>query len=139
MTTTPAPAKRELMLDELTKPVSHYAHAVAFGNLLFVSGMVGVDPETKTVSGDVAEQARQLFLNMRKVLDAAGATFADILKVTVYLTDVTDHPRVTPVRAEFFGDHRPASTLVEVSNLIRPELKIEIESVAGLRATGTTT
>lgn len=125
--------RRELFLPTASEPVSHYTHAVSFGNLLFISGVVGMNPADKSISPDVREQARQLFVNMRAVLDAAGATFADILKVTVFLTDVSDHTLITPIRAEFFGDHRPASTLVEVSNLVRPGLKVEIEAVAGLR------
>lgn len=124
--------KNELMISGLTEPVSHYAHAVSFGNLLFISGMVGVDPENMEISADVAEQSRQLFTNMTKVLDAVGATFADILKVTVFLTNISDHTKVTPIRAEFFGDHRPASTLVEVSGLVRPGLKVEVEAVVGI-------
>jgi 2-iminobutanoate/2-iminopropanoate deaminase len=128
------PARREYLLPDLTTPISHYAHAVSFGNLLFISGVVGVNPEDMSVSPDVAQQARHLFLNMSKVLVAAGATFADILKVTVFLTNVSDHALVTPVRAEFFGAHRPASTLVEVSSLVRPGLKVEVEAIAGLSA-----
>jgi 2-iminobutanoate/2-iminopropanoate deaminase len=67
------------------------------------------------------------------VLAAAGSTFADVAKVTVYLTDIDDRPKITPVREEFFGDARPASTLVEVSRLAVPGAKIEIEAVAVVR------
>ncbi|SRR6266568_1381853 len=132
MSTSTEP-RREIYLDQLGVPVSHYTHAVTFGNLLFISGQVGRDHETQTISPDVAEQARQLFRNMSKILDAAGATFAEVLKVTVYLTDIDDHTLVTPVRAEFFGDHRPASTLVQVVNLVRPGLKVEVDAIVGLR------
>ena len=64
------------------------------------------------------------------MLAAAGATFADVVKVTVYLTDIADRARINPVRQEIFGDVRPASTLVEVSALAVPGAKIEIEAVA---------
>jgi enamine deaminase RidA (YjgF/YER057c/UK114 family) len=70
---------------------------------------------------------------MKKVLDAAGASFGDILKVTVYLTDVRDRAAINPVRQEFFGAARPASTLIGVAALAVPGMKIEIEAVAGLR------
>jgi 2-iminobutanoate/2-iminopropanoate deaminase len=55
---------------------------------------------------------------------------AVVLKVTVFLTDINDRPKINPVRREVFGDHRPASTLVEVSRLVRPEAKVEVEAVA---------
>jgi 2-iminobutanoate/2-iminopropanoate deaminase len=126
-------AKREIMVPELAAPISHYAHAVAFGNLVFVSGVVGHDPESNTIPEGVADQAQHLFRNMRKVLDAIGATPADVLKVTVFLTNARDHKLVTPVRSEFFGSHLPASTLVEVKGLVHPSLKVEIEAIVGLR------
>jgi enamine deaminase RidA (YjgF/YER057c/UK114 family) len=81
----------------------------------------------------VAAQARQVFLNLKLVLDAAGASFADILKVTVYLLDVDDRKKINPVRQEFFGAARPASTLIGVRELAIPGMKVEIEAVAGLR------
>ena len=82
---------------------------------------------------DVGAQARQVFRNMKLVLDAAGASFADILKVTVYLLDVNDRAKINPVRKEFFGAARPASTLIGVSELAIPGMKVEIEAVVGLK------
>ena len=82
--------------------------------------------------GDVAEQARQVLRNLGAVLRAAGASPADVLKVTVYLTDIGDRALINPVRREFFGESRPASTLVEVSALAIPGMKVEIEAVVGL-------
>ena len=73
---------------------------------------------------------------MKKVLDAAGASFADVLKVTVFMTNIDDRPRINPVRQEFFGAARPASTLVEVSRLVRPDLLVEVEAVVGLPSRG---
>jgi 2-iminobutanoate/2-iminopropanoate deaminase len=67
---------------------------------------------------------------MRDVLAAAGCTFADVVKVTLFLTDVADRPLVNPVREEVFGETRPASTLVEVPALVIPGAKIEVEAVA---------
>jgi 2-iminobutanoate/2-iminopropanoate deaminase len=67
---------------------------------------------------------------MSDVLAAAGCTFADVVKVTVFLTDIADRPLVNPVREEFFGETRPASTLVEISALVIPGAKIEVEAVA---------
>ena len=103
------------------------------GDLLFVSGIVPVDEAGALVGeGDVVEQARQVFRNLGAVLAAAGAGFDDVVKVTVYLTDVDDRARINPVRQEAFGQARPASTLVEVSALAFAGAKLEIEAVAVL-------
>jgi len=128
--------RKEVRLPDLCEPISHYTDAVRFGNLLFISGMVGVDAQGRVIGrGDVVAQARATFSNIERVLEAEGASFADVLKVTVYLRNVEDRARINPVRAEFFGDARPASTLVEVSKLVAPELLIEVEAVAGLPGT----
>lgn len=125
--------RKEVRLSGLVEPISHYTDAVRFGNLLFISGMVGVDAQGRVAGrGDVVAQARATFSNMERILEAEGASFADVLKVTVYLRNVEDRARINPVRAEFFGDARPASTLVEVSKLVAPELLIEVEAIAGL-------
>jgi 2-iminobutanoate/2-iminopropanoate deaminase len=113
------------------EPISHYTDAVRAGGLLFVSGVVPVDGEGKVVGGgDVVEQARQVFRNIGAVLAAAGASAQDVVKVTVFLTDVEDRAAINPVRQEFFGETRPASTLVEISRLAVPGAKIEVEAVA---------
>jgi enamine deaminase RidA (YjgF/YER057c/UK114 family) len=92
---------------------------------------VPVDDAGGLVGGDdVAAQARQVFANMGRVLAAAGAGFGDVVKVTVFLTDVDDRPAINPVRQEIFGSARPASTLVEISRLAIPGAKIEVEAVA---------
>ena len=113
------------------EPISHYTDAVRIDQLLFVSGCVPVDAEGGLVGGDdVVEQARQTFANIGAVLDTAGSSFADVVKVTVFLTDIDDRPKINPVRQEVFGESRPASTLVEVSRLAIPGAKIEVEAVA---------
>ena len=123
--------RREYRIAGLAEPISHYTDAVTAGNLLFISGLVGVDGEGALVGGDdVAAQARQVFENMRAVLHEAGCRFEDVVKVTVYLTDVDDRPKINPVRQEVFGHARPASTLVEVSRLAIPGAKVEIEAIA---------
>jgi len=129
----PSPLRQELRVPGLGEPISHYTDAVRFGDLLFVSG-IGPLAEDGSLVGrdDAAEQTRQIFRNMDKVLRAAVAGPADILKVTVYLTDIADRTRINPVRQQFFGAARPASTLVEVSKLAIPGMKVEIEAVVGL-------
>ena len=126
--------RQELRVAGLGEPISHYTDAVRFGDLLFISGLAALDNDMKLVGGDdPAQQTRQIFENMKLVLAAAGADFGDVLKVTVYLTDVNDRKVINPVRAEYFGSARPASTLVEVSGLAIPGMKVEIEAVVGLR------
>jgi reactive intermediate/imine deaminase len=103
--------------------------------MLFVSGLTAHDGNGKLVGGaDAAAQTRQILANLKLVLDAAGATMADVLKVTVFLTDINDRATINPVRQEFFGAAKPASTLIEVSKLALPEMKVEIEAVVGLPA-----
>jgi 2-iminobutanoate/2-iminopropanoate deaminase len=86
------------------------------------------------VGAAVTPQARQVFALMGRVLAAAGAGPGDVVKVTVYLLDIDDRPAINPVRQEFFGAARPASTLVEVSRLAVPGARLEVEAVAHLRA-----
>ena len=125
--------RQEYRVGGLPEPFSHYTDAVRAGNLLFVSGCVALDAEGKLVGeGDVVAQARQVFTNIGLCLSAAGASFADVVKVTTFLTDIADRARINPVRQEFFGEARPASTLVEVSALVLPEFLIEVEAVAVL-------
>jgi 2-iminobutanoate/2-iminopropanoate deaminase len=124
-------AREEIRVAGMPEPISHYTDAVRVGDLLFVSGCVPVDGCGRLIGGDnVVEQARQTFANVGAVLEAGGSSFADVAKVTIFLTDVEDRAKINPVRQEVFGDARPASTLVEVSRLAIPGAKIEVEAVA---------
>jgi 2-iminobutanoate/2-iminopropanoate deaminase len=127
-----AKTRREIRVDALSEPLSHYADAVVWGDMLFVSGVAPLDRAGRLVGDDAPAQTRQIFENMKLILDAAGAGFRDVLRVTVYLTDVNDRKAINPVRQEYFGDARPASTLIEVSALAVPGMKVEIEAVFGL-------
>ena len=124
-------SRQEYRVEGLPEPFSHYTDAVRAGDLLFVSGCVALDADGNLVGeGDVVAQTRQVFENIRLCLAAAGASFADVVKVTTFLTNIDDRPAVNTVRKEVFGDARPASTLVEVSALVLPEFLIEVEAVA---------
>jgi 2-iminobutanoate/2-iminopropanoate deaminase len=125
--------RQEFRVAGQAEPLSHYTDAVRAGDLLFVSGVVAIDESGRLVSDDVVEQARHVFTNIGAVLDAAGATFADVVKVTLFLTNVDDRARINPLRQQVFGETRPASTLVEVSRLAVPGAKIEVEAIAVLR------
>ena len=129
-----ANAKREeYRVDGLNEPISHYTDMVRFGDLVYLSGAGPLNEAGELVGGDdVAAQARQTLENIGKMLAAAGASFADVLKVNVYLTDVNDRHAINPVRQEFFGAAKPASTLIGINELAIPGMKIEIEAVVGL-------
>jgi 2-iminobutanoate/2-iminopropanoate deaminase len=125
--------REEIWVPGMPEPISHFVHVVRAGRLVFVSGCVASDERGRTVGGtDVAVQARQALTNVGRCLAAAGATFADVCKVTVYLKNVADREAVNTVRKEFFGASRPASTLIEISQFVRPDLLIEIEAIAVL-------
>lgn len=118
----------------LPEPVSHYADVVVANGFAFISGMVALDADGNVVGcGDVLVQARTALDYIGRCLDAVGATPADVCKVTVYVTDMAERARINIAREEFFGATRPASTLVQVTALVRPELRVEIEAVAALR------
>jgi len=126
-------SRKEYRVAGQPEPLSHYTDAVRAGNLLFVSGCVPVDGEGRLVGGDdVVRQAEQVFRNIGEVLAAAGASPGEVVKVTVFLTHIDERAEINPVRQRFFGDARPASTLVEVSRLAVPGARIEVEAVAAL-------
>ena len=125
--------RKEFYLPELGEPISHYTHAVQFGDIVFVSGIVARGTHGELLGGDdPAAQTREIFRKMERVLKAIGAGFADVLKVTVFLIDVNDREKINPIRQEYFGAARPASTLVQISRLALPGARVEIEFVVGL-------
>ncbi len=125
--------RQEYRVEGLSEPISHYTDAVRAGDLLFVSGIVPVDGKGALVGGDdVAAQAEAVFATLGRVLAEADASAEDVVKLTVFLTDVDDRPSINPARQAFFGETRPASTLVEVSRLAIPGAKLEVEAVAVL-------
>lgn len=126
--------RAEIFLEELAEPISHYTHAVVHDNLVFVSGITASDADHNIVGGDdAAAQTEVILANLDRILQAAGSGLDLVCKVTVFLTDIEDRPRINPVRQRFFGDTRPASTLIEISRLAIPGAKVEIEAVAALR------
>lgn len=117
--------QRFLLPDEM-EPVSHYCHATRAGERVWVSGTVGVRPDG-TIPDDTAEQFQVAIDAVDRCLKAAGAEARHVVKVTVLLTDINDRAAINPIRQQYFGAHRPASTLFEVSALVSPEMKVEIE------------
>ena len=101
------------------------------GQTIYVAGQLPYDGDGNLVGrGDIKAQARRVFENIRKVVEAGGGTMDDVVKVTVFVTDVRYREPYGEVRSEFFGPNPPASTLVQISNLAIPDALIEIEAVA---------
>ena len=110
--------------------VGPYSTATLAGETIYLSGMIGVDPAVqKPVEGGTLAQARQAFENIKTVLGELGATMDDVLKTTVYLTDIGEFGEVNRLYAEYFGPDYPARTCVEVSRLPLG-LSIEVECIA---------
>ena len=110
------------------------------GTLIFLSGATASplyhkhphDPAEITPPDDIREQTRRVMENLKLVLDASGATFRDVVKVTKFLTRMEEQDDVWAVMQEYFGDHLPTSTTVEVSGLVVPGLRLEVEMIAAL-------
>jgi reactive intermediate/imine deaminase len=101
------------------------------GDLLFVSGQAAIDETGAVVgTGDFDLQAEQTFRNLGRVLEAGGSSLADVVKVTIFLTDMANFPKIVELRGRWFSEPWPADTIVEVSALALPELEIEIEAIA---------
>lgn len=110
--------------------IGPYCTATVYGDTVYMSGMIGVDPAVgKPVEGGTLAQARQVFENIRTVLGELGLTMDDVLKTTVFLTNLGDFAEVNKLYAEYFGPNYPARSCVEVSRLPM-SLAIEVECIA---------
>lgn len=117
----------------LGPPPEPYSYAIRAGNTLYLAGQVALDPDANVVGDTVEEQARRVWHNIREVLEAAGSSIADVVKVTYFMQDVRDIAREIPVREEVFaGRPLPAVTAVQAAALGLPGLKMEVDVVAVL-------
>ena len=116
--------------DEAPQALGPYSQGLAHGNLLFCSGQVPLVPGTKDMKNDSIEEAtRQVLANMKAVLAAGGCTPEDVIKTTVYLTDLEEFQGMNGVFAEFFGGHKPARACVQVAKL-PAGARVEIDAIA---------
>lgn len=118
--------------DKAPAAIGPYSQGVIANGLLFTAGQVALDPASmQVVEGDVVAQTEQVLRNLGAVLASAGASWADVVKTTVFLTDMRDFPRMNEVYARAMGDARPARSTVQVSGLPRGVL-VEIDLIAAL-------
>ncbi|HKN80227.1 MAG TPA: RidA family protein [Actinomycetota bacterium] len=125
--------------DTVAKPVGTYSHAVRVETddttWIYISGQIANDLEGKLVgSGDLRAQTRQVFENLRAILEANGATFADVVKIGTYLSTLDDLAGMREVRSEYLTPEPPASTAVQVVALVVPDAMIEVDLVAAVPA-----
>ena len=125
--------------EAIASPSGNYSHAIRIdtgdGALLFVSGQVAFDPDGNLVGeGDMSRQTEQVFENLRAILEANGASFEHVVKITTFMTDIARLAEMAGVRRRYLPDPPPTSTTVEVTGLFRPEAMIEVEAVAAIPA-----
>lgn len=121
----------QIVTDGLPTPRGHFSHAVRAGNTVYVSGLLPFDDSGNIVApGQMRQQVERVFAILDRILRSAGATSADVVQMTTYVTDIDQRAEVNDVRARALGSTRPASTLVEVSALAAAGALIEIDAVA---------
>lgn len=114
----------------MTQPTA-YSHVVRHDNLLFLAGQVATDGDGNVIGeGDMKAQVRQVLENMKTVLASQGADFSNIVKITIYTTDIDAYRETGDIRQAFWNGIAPASTLVQIDRLARPVFLVEIEATA---------
>jgi 2-iminobutanoate/2-iminopropanoate deaminase len=121
--------KQAVSSPDAPRAVGPYSQAVRAGNLLFVAGQIPLDPAGQMVPGDVAVQARRVLENIGAILKAAGLSFSDVVRTTVYLADMNDLPAMNQVYGAYFSEPYPARATVEVARLPR-DVRIEVDATA---------
>ena len=117
--------------ESLPKPAGPYSPGVIFERLVFVSGQGAKDPVTGEFAGsDVEAQTEQVLKNIASILEAAGSSLNHVLRCGVFLTDISEFPKMNAVYSRMFGDNRPARTTVQVAALPAAGLKVEIDAIA---------
>ncbi len=115
-------------------PVGHYSQAVVYNDLIFISGQLPINPVTnETVTASIEEQAHQALKNVKAILEAAGSNLQNVLKTTVYISDIDLWGPVNEIYASYFGNHKPARAIVPTREL-HHGLNIEIEAVARVKS-----
>jgi reactive intermediate/imine deaminase len=122
---------KEIIAPENVHKARGYAHAIKVGNTIYVAGQTGMDHEGNIIGGDCSAHAFQAFENMKRVLEAAGATMADVVKLNYYFTNIADDlPKIGDAYRQYFGRQHPAATAVQVGGLAFPGMLLEVEAIA---------
>lgn len=122
-----------ILTEDAPKPTGHYSQAIAHNNIVYVSGQLPIDPKTgQKRLGSIEEQAEQALSNLSEVLKAAGSNLNQVVKTTVYIPDIQLWGRVNAVYSRFFGEHRPARSVVPTRDL-HFGFQIEIEAIAVIK------
>lgn len=126
------------MLEQVITEPDNYApyllsQGIRFGDLLFVSGQAGAGDDGKIVPGGFLAQGEQAFSNLRRALEAGGSSLKDVIKVTIFVTDMAHFNDVVALRRKFFSAPYPADTIAEIKALYDPAAMIEIEAIAAAR------
>jgi len=108
------------------------SQGIRFGDLLFISGQAGAGNDGKIVEGGFRTQGEQAFANLRRALEAGGSSLADVIKVTIFVTDMGNFSEVVELRRQFFSEPYPADTIAEIKALYDPKAMIEIEAIAAV-------
>jgi len=124
--------KVAIQTDQAPAAIGPYTQALSVGPFVFVSGQVPVDPQGNMVKGDIVVQTCQVIANLKAILSAAGLGLKDVVKTTVYLTDLAEFQEMNRAYAEFFPGHPPTRTTVQVAGLPRG-VSIEIDAIAAKR------
>jgi 2-iminobutanoate/2-iminopropanoate deaminase len=128
---------RRVTSPQVPEPASGtWSNCLTVNGVAYISGMVGRGNDGKVVAGDEYEQAKLIFAKIRNLVEAAGGTMADVVKITIFVTDITQREKVWRARREVFTGDFPASTLVQVAALAEPSAKVEIEAIAHIGAGG---
>ena len=124
-----------ILTPEAPQPGGHYSQAIVHQGVVYVAGQLPIHPETREkLTGSIEEQTTQVLHNISAILKAAGSDKSQVLKVTVYVSDISLWGRVNKVYAEFFGDHRPARAIVPTQDLHYGFL-IEMDAIAAVGST----
>lgn len=124
--------KKIISTNKAPQAIGPYSQAVQFNNLLFVSGQIPIEPKSgEILKGDIKEQTKQILENLNSVLTAAGSSLNNVLRTTIFLSNLEDYAAVNETYAQFFADSQPSRSTVEVSRLPK-DVQIEIDAIAGI-------
>ena len=126
---------RKVTSPEVSEPApGTWSNCLVVNGVAYVAGMIARGKDGKIVDGEEYEQAKAIFAKIRHLIEAAGGSMADVVKVSIFVTDIKHREKVWRARREVFSGDFPASTLVEVAALAEPSVKVEIEAIAHLGA-----